>query len=96
MLETVSNFNYCLPLALLLRVNVTYLIAVTVTVLLLEFIALNLVLAKGALIDLNMKIQFLRLDNRLNPGIHSHLLQRLYNVSPSLLQTAMWYCTLTI
>lgn len=61
--------------------------------LLLESTVLNLVLAKGALTDLNMKIQFLKYDNKLNPVIHLHLLPRFYSLP---LRSIMGYEILSV
>lgn len=95
MFEAVSRSsiftNYVMQLPLYLFVICFS--AVTVTALLLGSIVWSLVLAKSALTDLNMRIQFLRHGKKLNLGTHLHLLLKLCNTSLSNLQAVMGYCS---
>ena len=59
------------------QISIFFYSAVTVIVLLLESTAVILVLAKNALTDLNIKVEFVRQENKLNLVIHLHLLPRL-------------------
>lgn len=54
-----------------------------------SFVAM-VVLAKAALIKLNLLRELLRLGSKLNPVIHLHLLPRLYSLQ-SMFHQIVWY-----